>query len=572
MSLLLGQATAWLPAWLTPLWMFAAGLLLGVLLVVMVYGVLALCSWLPGLGSLADSPVRGLLASLSVGTIVAAALCYQFVDPSVPYGETAYLPLIVTGLLLGFGLVYGMWARTRREWLQALREGVIPYLLSVVGSFILIGLAATPFVPEPMDFWQSLTEINLWNDGTRELTAQIAGTPPEIDPDAAPLLPAEIDYDLAGVTEVTIESDRTVLLADSGEMATLTRVPVRLNAGETYTYRYADREAAPLPADPEQLFIQNREYDPATVRFTLVYIPKIPQVYSIVAIGVLFFLATTALLSFRQAAPRVWALALATAKNEMAQPLYLLLLGIGMFLILLFAIYPFNTLGDDIRVLKDSGVTMIMVLGMLQAVWSAGTSVSEEIEGRTALTVLSKPVSRRSFILGKYAGIVLAVLVMFVMMGALLLVVLSYKPIFEARELTRGATTWQEGHAEVMTTLPLLTLYFMETMAIGAVAVALATRLPLLANFITCFIVYLIGNLTSPIVAASEGNSELVGFVGKLIAVIVPNLNVFNVQSAIDVGNPIPLIYLCGAFNYLVCFVIAAWMLAMLLFEDRDLA
>lgn len=149
---------------------------------------------------------------------------------------------------------------------------------------------------------------------------------------------------------------------------------------------------------------------------------------------------------------------------------------------------------------------------------------------------------------------------------------LSYKPIFEARETTRDITTWQQGFAEIMTTVPLLALYFMETMAIAAIAVALATRLPLLANFISCFVIYVIGNLTSPLVASTEGNNELVGFVGKLIAVVVPNLNVFNVQSAVDVGNPIPIIYLCAAFNYLVCFAIAAWMLAMLLFEDRDLA
>ena len=61
-----------------------------------------------------------------------------------------------------------------------------------------------------------------------------------------------------------------------------------------------------------------------------------------------------------------------------------------------------------------------MILGMLLAVWSAGTSVSEEIEGRTALTVLSKPVSRRSFILGKYTGIMLSVLVLFVILSSVL--------------------------------------------------------------------------------------------------------------------------------------------------------
>ena len=465
-----------------------------------------------------------------------------------------------------------MWHRTRAEWKQFLTEGVVPYLLAVAAAFGVISLAATPLVGDPMGFIRSIAEVNFFNDGTVRLPIEIAGTPPEVDQDQAPFVAANVEYDVLNASTVTIESNRTVLLADSDDPASFTRRPFRVNAGEKLQFRFEDREIPPLPQDPSLLFIQNREYDPANVVITLTYVPEIPQVSSIVTIALSFFLTITGLMVFRQAAPRVWALALSTAKNEMAQPLYLLLLAIGLFLILLFGIYPFNTLGDDIRVLKDSGVTMIMVLAMLQAIWSAGTSVTEEIDGRTALTVLSKPVSRRSFILGKYAGIMLSVLVLFVMIGAVLFVVLSYKPIFEARETTRDITTWQQGFAEIMTTVPLLALYFMETMAIAAIAVALATRLPLLANFISCFVIYVIGNLTSPLVASTEGNNELVGFVGKLIAVVVPNLNVFNVQSAVDVGNPIPIIYLCAAFNYLVCFAIAAWMLAMLLFEDRDLA
>jgi hypothetical protein len=85
-------------------------------------------------------------------------------------------------------------------------------------------------------------------------------------------------------------------------------------------------------------------------------------------------------------------------------------------------------------------------------------------------------------------------------------------------------------------------------------------------------VIYVIGNLTQPLVASAQGENALVGFFGNLIAVVVPNLNIFNVQSAMDAGNQVPWIYLAGAFNYLVCFAVAIWMLAMLLFEDRDLA
>jgi ABC-type transport system involved in multi-copper enzyme maturation permease subunit len=565
-------AQKWLPAWLTPIWILAAGLTLGAIASAIVYGVFSILSFLPGLGSLPDAPKRGVITSLVAGGLISIGLCIVFIPRAGADSNMLYVPLICIGVLLGFGLIYGLWNRTRSEWGQILTEGVVPYLLSVAGILMVIGLVSTPFVADPMSFINSVKQVNLFSDGTVVRTVPVPAIGEDVDPNDAPFVPANIDYDLRSVSELTITSDKAVLLGDAADTTQLSKTPTRINPEETLTYRVTSGDELPISGDSTRLFIQNREINQANVTFSFKYMPQIPEAASIVRIALAFFITLTGLMAFRQAAPRVWALALSTAKNEMAQPLYLLLLAMGIFGVLLFGIYPFNTLGDDIRLLKDSGVTLIMVLGMLQAVWSAGTSVSDEIEGRTALTVLSKPISRRSFILGKYAGIMLAVLVLFVIIASVLLVVISYKPIYDARESTRAVTTWQQGHEEIMTTIPVLGLYFMETMVIGAIAVALATRLPLLANFITCFVIYIIGNLTSPLVASTEGNNELVGFIGKLIAVVVPNLNVFNVQSALDAGNPVPEIYVAGAFNYLVFFAIAIWMLAMLLFEDRDLA
>jgi len=568
--LLLGQMGQWMPAFATPIWVISIGLLLGALACIVVFGVLALLSFVPGLGTIADSPSRGVWLSLVVGAIFSAILCVNYLPQGGDDRQLLLLPLITIGLGLGFGLVYGLWHRTRKEWVPTLSEGVMPYLLGTAGVFAVFGLLLTPFVEDPKSILQSVASVNVIGDGTQIEIAEISPSSSD-DPEFAP---ANITYNFRNVSEMTIQSDKKVFLADSGDPSAFSRSPVELNPGssEAIRYRYEDREQPPIPGDPGKLHIYNQEIDTASVVFTFKNLPQVPQASSIVFIGLMFFLTLTGLMAMRQAAPRVWALALSTAKNEMAQPLYLLLLALGIFGVLLFGIIPFYTMGDDIRLLKDSGVTLIMVMGMLLAVWSAGTSVSDEIEGRTALTVLSKPVSRRSFILGKYTGIMLSVLVLFVIMSAVLFVVLSYKPIYDAREMSEKTPVWQVGHEEIMTTLPVIGLAFMQTMAVGGVAVALATRLPLLANFITCFTIYVVGNLLSPLVASAKENTELVGFVGRLIAVVVPNLNSFNVQAAIDSGTAVPLIYVAGVFNYLVVFVIAVWMLAMLLFEDRDLA
>jgi hypothetical protein len=572
-----------MPIWVTPLYAIAIGLLVGAVACAAFYAALALLSFIPPLGKLADSPLRGHVVSLVLGAIIAAGLCFIYLPMGAAgstadagstgdFGQALILPLILIGVVMGYAVVYGMWYRTRQEWPQMLTEGVVPYILSVAGIFVLVGLLGTFFVQEPLRFLKAIPEVNLVSDGVRRIELPVPGADPSVGPDEAEFHPQSVSYDLTGLSEVRIETDKTIMIADGAKLSEFSRNPTRIDAGEEKVYRYEDRANPPLPAEASRLHIQNREIDPATVVLTLTSVPRVPQMSRSVGIGVVLFLLVSGLVAFRQAAPRVWALSLSTAKNEMAQTLYLILLVLGVVGVVIFSIYPFNTLGDDIRMFKDSSVTLIMVLAMIQAVWSSGTSVSEEIEGRTALTVLSKPVSRRSFLLGKYAGIVMAVAVMFVIIGAVLLVLMGYKPIYDARETSRMTPTWDIGFDEIMSTVPVLGLYFMQTMAIAAIAVAFATRLPLLTNLILCLVIYVIGNLTQPLVASAQGENALVGFFGNLIAVVVPNLNIFNVQSAMDAGNQVPWIYLAGAFNYLVCFAVAIWMLAMLLFEDRDLA
>ncbi len=269
--------------------------------------------------------------------------------------------------------------------------------------------------------------------------------------------------------------------------------------------------------------------------------------------------------------PRVSAIALATSKSEIAQPLFGIIIALGVFLLVLFEFLPYNTFGEDIKMLKDSGLTLIMVLAIVLGVWSAGNSVSEEIEGRTALTVLSKPVGRRQFILGKWLGILWTVVLLFVILGTVFLVVVSYKPVYDAREMGGETPPWDLIHPEVVRTIPGLILAFFETVVLVSLSVAIATRLPLLANFVICFSIYVLGHLTPLIVQSSIPFAPVI-FIGQFIATILPVLEHFNIQAAIAAGIPVPASYLGWAFVYCVLYSTIALLLALLLFEDRDLA
>ncbi len=69
--------------------------------------------------------------------------------------------------------------------------------------------------------------------------------------------------------------------------------------------------------------------------------------------------------------------------------------------------------GLDRKIMQDVGLSTLLLFGLLASVFSAAGVVSREIENRTVLTVVSKPVGRVTFVLGKYLGVAGAVLIGF---------------------------------------------------------------------------------------------------------------------------------------------------------------
>src|SRR5438552_16516935 len=94
---------------------------------------------------------------------------------------------------------------------------------------------------------------------------------------------------------------------------------------------------------------------------------------------------------------------------------------------------------------KELGYDTIMLAAVAFGAIAASMSISEEIEGRTAVTLMSKPVSRRQFLLGKFFGILLACLVMVAVLGWFFDLVLLYKYWFDKlppRQLGPDLAAW----------------------------------------------------------------------------------------------------------------------------------
>ncbi|VAX42441.1 conserved hypothetical protein-putative membrane bound transporter [hydrothermal vent metagenome] len=298
---------------------------------------------------------------------------------------------------------------------------------------------------------------------------------------------------------------------------------------------------------------------------------------------VLMFGALTALLY----TTRVGVIARATTKEAIRQPVFLLTIAVALFLTVLNTFLPFFSFGDDIQMLKDCGLATILISGMLMAIWTASTSISDEIEGKTAMTLLSKPINRRQFVLGKYLGILVANLWLLLPLVIVFLFCIAYKVGYDAREsgvAEAGAKDWfttgpmnfpywlaPRRMNAVTQIIPGVILIFLETAILTAISVAISTRMPMIFNMVACFTVFVIGHLT-PVLVKAKGTLEFVKFMAQLIATVLPALGNFNTQNAIATGAIVSPNYLGMAAVYTLTYCTATILLAFILFEDRDLA
>jgi hypothetical protein len=308
--------------------------------------------------------------------------------------------------------------------------------------------------------------------------------------------------------------------------------------------------------------------------------------------------------------PRGGTVALAAFREGYRQPMFWLLVIATIVLLLISMVIPYFTFGDDYKMMKQLGLDMVMLASVLFCILAASISVHEEIEGRTAVTLMSKPVTRRQFLLGKYFGILMAGLLMTLLLSVALNIALAVKPHFDRLEDATDSLVDQmtfavapaisnlgvgfEGQAffrgigrwagSTIANCLCLGLGFGQVMVLTAVAASLATRLPMVINLVLCLLLFFLGHLSTPLVEVTERirqsgggiASNLANFLAQLVDKIVPSLGFFSNapavirESALDAGAFA--IYVSSVLGYAAMYTAIALLFGLILFEDRDLA
>lgn len=292
-----------------------------------------------------------------------------------------------------------------------------------------------------------------------------------------------------------------------------------------------------------------------------------------------------------------------TLRETVRQPVFWIIIFLSIGLMWLTSRLPLWTIGGleaDEVMAKDIGLASVTLCGLLVALFASSSVVSDELEKKTALTVLSKPVSRSQFVVGKFLGIALAVAMACLISGAALLIVLCVNVIGPregeysdhpddtvVHELEGRIRRDQKLAAVTIAQGTLLS--FLQVMFLAAISVAIATRATMVVNLSVCVMLFMVGRMANwlrslihgpPDVqsalagatdAAAETGGGLLKVVWSLAYSILPNMDNANAQMTLASGQILGARFLTLTTVYTALYVVGILLVACALLKRREI-
>ena len=241
-------------------------------------------------------------------------------------------------------------------------------------------------------------------------------------------------------------------------------------------------------------------------------------------------------------------------KESVRQPVFYLLLTVSALLIYLSPFMVFFSFGEEIKMIKDMGLATVTICGLLLALFSSSTVIAGDMERQTATTILTKPLGRNQFILGKFLGII----------GSVFLAILILTLLFIL-------TLYQTEKRISFSILPGISLAYLQAVVITAISVGISTRLGMIPNIIISTFIFVLGHLSNYLIRFFEGKDLWLRAGGKIFYLVIPNMENFNVSGAIAMGTPVPIGYILSAASYGAIYIAIALLAAMALFRNREI-
>lgn len=251
---------------------------------------------------------------------------------------------------------------------------------------------------------------------------------------------------------------------------------------------------------------------------------------------------------------KIVAIARNTFREAVRDRIFALVGAFGLLLMASTVVLSPLSVGAQQKLVADIGLAGISIFAVLVVLFVGSGLVHKELDKRTIVTLLSKPVSRMEYLLGKYFGLLSTIVCMMLLMGV----------VFAAALLITGSGFQSSYLLSIALTLCEMVLVTAVVIFFSAFTSPVLTTLFTLGVFLAG---RLLPDLESFAIATKNGQVERTVDVVKYV---LPNLDLFDVRNAAVHGLPIETGHVVWAVGYMVIYSAALLVLAELIFRGRE--
>jgi Cu-processing system permease protein len=217
---------------------------------------------------------------------------------------------------------------------------------------------------------------------------------------------------------------------------------------------------------------------------------------------------------------------------------------------------------EDTRVAQDIGLAGISLFGALTAIVLGVLLLYTEVQRRTIHAIVSKPIARWEFVVGKYLGMALVLTVLVGLFGVAMAVMLA-----------------AQGDALTAEVVKAVVLAWFEVLVVAAIAVFFSSFSSPFLSGIFALAMWVLGRLTPDIDVATRAASPSIGVTARIALEIVPDLNLYSISGHEVDGQVVSVHAVFVSWQYVgeaalhgLGWIVALVALACLLFDRRDFA
>lgn len=252
---------------------------------------------------------------------------------------------------------------------------------------------------------------------------------------------------------------------------------------------------------------------------------------------------------------RVFFIAKNTAVEAIRNKALAVLLIFGLLVIASANFFTHLAPGEEGKIIKDVGLSAIFFFGMMLAIFAGAHMIPRELETKTLMTLLAKPVRRIEILLGRYAGLLFVIFVNMAIMSGIFAGLLILKTHSLNSEMFKA-----------------LLLTFFELGVLCSITICLSTFTSVAFNIALSFLIYIIGHLIGYLDHIIEHASGfLLGITMRVLQIIVPNFENFNVKHLIILNINIPAGYVIKTMSYGLLYIIIMLSVAYVFFNEKEI-